>query len=131
MGRDRGEEVGECSVEIGMLPEPHSKGHSRASSVSSQKSEEVFAKSPKRAKRRKTGDLELADINLESLKNVGNENNKTLQEVYNERLKLEEFLFNENYKINKPSIKFILEKWSILENKLHQQIMENEVLKAK
>lgn len=95
-------------------------------------SEEVFAKkSPKRTKRRKPGELQLGDINLESLTSIGNETNKTLQEVYNERIKLEEFLFNENNKITKPSIKFILDKWSTLENRLQQQIMENELLKTK
>jgi len=59
------------------------------------------------------------------------ENEKlTLEFIRNERTQLEEFLFNESNKINKNAIKFILAKWSVLEGKLQEEILETEKLRA-
>lgn len=54
----------------------------------------------------------------------------TLEEIRRERASLEEFLFNENNKINKNTVKFILNKWSILEGKLQDEILERERISA-
>jgi len=54
----------------------------------------------------------------------------TLEYIRNERSQLEEFLFNENNKISKNAIKFILSKWTTLEGKLQEEIMETEKLRA-
>jgi len=54
----------------------------------------------------------------------------TLEYIRNERVHLEEFLFNENNKISKNAIKFILSKWTNLESKLQQEIVEREKLCA-
>ncbi|KAK2578339.1 hypothetical protein KPH14_000927, partial [Odynerus spinipes] len=51
------------------------------------------------------------------------------EDIKKEREKLEEFLFNEVNKINKAALKFILAKWTVLETKLYETIIENEKLK--
>ena len=51
--------------------------------------------------------------------------------VASERKELEKFLFDETNKVNRPAIKFILEKWSALESRLQSALAENEVLKEK
>lgn len=53
-----------------------------------------------------------------------------LDEIRKERASLEEYLFNESNKINKNAVKFILNKWSILEGKLQDEILERERISA-
>lgn len=60
--------------------------------------------------------------------NSGEESN--LDDIIRTRTVLEEFLFNENNKISKAAIKFILSKWSRLEQKLNEEIIEKERWKA-
>ena len=49
--------------------------------------------------------------------------------VKKERKDLERFLFEESTKINRPAIKYILEKWASMEARLQEALVENKVLK--
>ncbi|KAK2578238.1 hypothetical protein KPH14_000766 [Odynerus spinipes] len=51
--------------------------------------------------------------------------------IKKERDILEEYLFNEANKINKSAVKYILSKWTNLEAKLHELVLENEILKTR
>lgn len=53
-----------------------------------------------------------------------------LDEVRTERESLEQFLFNDANKVSKGVIKYVLSKWSILETRLQQEILEKETLLA-
>lgn len=53
----------------------------------------------------------------------------SLEAVAQERKELERFLFEESNKINRPAIKFILEKWASMEARLQNVLVENKILK--
>ena len=101
---------------------------SRGSSISSQVSSqtEEFMANPRRegTKRRR-----ISDEGKES----GDERREVsaFDDVRKERNMLEEFLFNEANRVNKVAIKFILDRWKIIENKLQDEILENEKLKIR
>lgn len=46
------------------------------------------------------------------------------------RKELEDFIFTDSNKISRNAIKFLLDKWTILETKLHEEIAEKEKWKA-
>lgn len=53
-----------------------------------------------------------------------------LEEIRKERESLENFLFNDANKVSKGVMKYVLSKWSILETRLQQEIVEKEKLLA-
>ena len=55
----------------------------------------------------------------------------SLEDVMEERKELERFLFEESNKINRPAIKFILEKWASMEARLQNALVENKILRKK
>lgn len=127
-----------------MMPESVTRAHSRRGSASSVVADDASGPSSlssKRTKRRKTGDLELENLSfvakeIENLsksseKSKENEMNKNIKEIQEERAKLEAFLLDDSNKVTKTAIKFILEKWSVLENKMQNIVLENEILKTK
>ncbi|CAK9827569.1 Uncharacterized 50 kDa protein in type I retrotransposable element R1DM [Anthophora retusa] len=95
----------------------------RTASASSSAAEEHDAdKEIERKRRKKTSADDVVSLETQS--------RSALDEVKLERQQLEEFLFDEANKITRGAIKFILEKWHKLENKLQEKIIENEKLKA-
>lgn len=52
-----------------------------------------------------------------------------MEKIRKERVKLEAFLFNESNKVTKSTIKFVLEKWLLIESELQEELMKNEKLK--
>lgn len=54
-----------------------------------------------------------------------------LAAVAGERKELEKFLFDETNKVNRPAIRFILEKWAAMESRLQSTLIENELLKER
>jgi len=56
---------------------------------------------------------------------------EVIRDIYKEKESLESFLFNESNKTNRTAIKLIMNKWTILESKLVESILENEKAKAK
>lgn len=55
-----------------------------------------------------------------------NSNGTRSQDIIMERTNLEEFLFNDNNKVSKAAIKYVLGKWSLLENWLYEEVKEKE-----
>ena len=101
------------------------KRHNRASSSSSTTSDDEDCPRPsgKAIKRR-----HIPDDNVE---NAENPECSFLEAVSRERKDLERFLFEETNKVNRPAIRFILEKWSAMESRLQSALIENEILKEK
>lgn len=58
------------------------------------------------------------------------ETENEFDDIRKERARLEEFLFNDNNKISKSAAKFILNKWSLLEAKIQDEIMERKRFQA-
>lgn len=54
------------------------------------------------------------------------ETENEFDDIRKERTRLEEFLFNDNNKISKSAAKFMLNKWSFLEAKIQDEIMERK-----
>lgn len=78
-------------------------------------------------------DVAIDKINLKARDTRSDElslNNQSLEAIRRERTELEEFLFNESNKVNKVAIKYILAKWSLLEGKLQDEILEKEKLQV-
>ncbi|KAG7196412.1 hypothetical protein KM043_018826 [Ampulex compressa] len=61
----------------------------------------------------------------------GHSKDITLGDIANERKLLESFLFDESNLVTKTAISFILSKWSLLEGKLYEQLLDKEKLKTK
>lgn len=74
--------------------------------------------------------MEVAPPQMQREKNSGqqviNSNGTRSQNIIMERTNLEEFLFNDNNKVSKTAIKYILGKWSLLENWLYEEVKEKE-----
>lgn len=62
----------------------------------------------------------------ETLRQGDETENLTFREIKEEKASLKEFLFNDNNKISKNAIRFILTKWSFLEERLCEEIVERE-----
>ncbi|KAK2575346.1 hypothetical protein KPH14_001266, partial [Odynerus spinipes] len=62
--------------------------------------------------------------------NGDGEDGNLMSFIRKEKESLEAYVFNEANKINKSAIKVILSKWSVLENKMQDLIMENNQLKT-
>ena len=85
------------------------------------------------APRQKTARKENEAKRVEGTDDLGNDapGDSCLETLAEERKELERFLFEESNKINRPAIKFILEKWASMEARLQSALVENEILKEK
>ena len=96
------------------------KRHKRASSTSSD--EEIKPKISGKNKKKGIPEVEPGNTSCSG--------GAFLEAVAKERKQLEKFLFDESNKVNRPAIKFILEKWFAMESRL-QSALDNEILKCK
>ncbi|CAK9811750.1 Uncharacterized 50 kDa protein in type I retrotransposable element R1DM [Anthophora quadrimaculata] len=99
------------------------KDRTRATSVSSSATEDMDTDRDRERKKRKKS-------NVEDVITLEQPNVDIMDEIKTERIQMEEYLFDKANKINRNAIKYILEKWRKLENRLYEKIVENTRLKA-
>ena len=104
------------------------KGHSRASSVSSNVTDNLSRPGTSGLTKWRKFDKE-TDIGKEDDLEVLS--GDCLVAVANERKELEKFLFDEGNKVSRPVIKHILEKWAVMEARFQSALVENEILKER
>ena len=104
------------------------RGHSRTSSVSSNMTDDLSRPGTSGLTKRRKVATE-RDIDKEDdLEDLGG---GCLQAVADERKDLERFLFDESNKVSRQAIKHILEKWAVMETRLQNVLVENEILKER
>ena len=104
------------------------RGHSRTSSVSSNVTDDLSRPGTSGlSKRRKVA----SEIDIDKEDDFEVMGGDCLVAVASERRELEKFLFDEGNKVNRPVIRFILEKWAVMESRLQNALVENEILKER